>query len=221
MPKIRLSTSVLLSALCFAGCADNSSTSETPPVRTADTPETSVKETETTTPSTSDGTPSTDGKAADTASSETTAGGGEVKSFEGMKFSVPSSFKDMPLSEMQRGIIAAKFGIPEAGEAVTFTLSVSGGTIEDNISRWKGQFSGSQPATQETLSTNAGEATVVRLQGDFAPGMGRPPESDWSMIGVIIPMAERNYYVKLTGPTDQIARAEDAFMAFCRSAGPE
>ncbi|MBL8816711.1 MAG: hypothetical protein JNL58_11825 [Planctomyces sp.] len=218
MPKFRLSSSVLLSVLCFAGCADDSSTSETPPIRTAETPETPATETTSTTPNEA---PSSDGTAADAVASEPTAAGGEVKSFEGMKFSVPSSFKDMPLSEMQRGIIAAKFGIPDAGEAVSFTLSVSGGTIEDNISRWKGQFSGGQPATQETLSTNAGEATVVRLQGNFVPGMGRPPESDWSMIGVIIPMAERNYYVKLTGPTDQIARAEDAFLAFCKSAGPE
>lgn len=210
MPKRKLTYSVLFSALCLAGCAETTDTTETPPVRTAETPETPAKEAPPAEPATSD-----------VASSEPSAEGGEVKAFDGMKFSVPSSFKSMPLSEMQRGIIAAKFGIPDAGEAVTFTLSVSGGTIEDNISRWKGQFSGGQPATQETLSTNAGEATVVRLQGNFAPGMGRPPETDWCMIGVIIPMTERNYYVKLTGPSDQVSRAEEAFMAFCRSAGPE
>lgn len=210
MNRSSRSTALLLLAVLSVGCSEQPSSDPTPPVRTAEDQASPAP------------TPTPDVASPESAQpSAESSGSAELKAFDGMKFAVPATFESMPLSEMQKGIIAAKFGIPSIGEDISFTLSISGGTLEDNIGRWKGQFSGGTPAVQETLSTNAGEATVVKLSGDFAPGMGRPPQTDWSMVGVIIPMGERNYYAKLTGPTDQVTRAEESFLTFCKSARPE
>lgn len=144
-----------------------------------------------------------------------------LQSFAGMKFQVPASWKSLPLSQMQMGIIAAKFGMPEISEDISLTLSATGGSLEDNVRRWEDQFSGGEPPVREVMAIGAEQATIVRLQGRFTPGFGRSPEENWSMTGVIIPMTGQNYYLKLTGPTADVARAEEEFLKFCQIARPE
>lgn len=151
-------------------------------------------------------------------SSDGSSPAGGFQEFDGMKFLLPDGWVQMELSDMQKGIIAGKFGIPSAGENTTLTLSTSGGSIEDNLKRWEGQFSGNQPMVQETISADGQDATLVRLQGTFSPGFGRPTEDGWGMIGVVIPMSGHNYYIKLTGPLEEISKAEQQYLEFCKSA---
>ena len=148
------------------------------------------------------------------------AAGGEsgMQSFAGMKFPVPAAWKSLPLSQMQMGIIAAKFGMPEISEDLSLTLSATGGSLEDNVRRWEDQFSGGEPPVRDVMVIGTEQATIVRLQGRFTPGFGRSPEENWSMTGVIIPMTGQNYYLKLTGPTADVARAEEEFLKFCQTA---
>jgi hypothetical protein len=201
-------------ALCWLpGCGEPASEAPAPPVRKAveaSAPNASATQTSETPPA-----------AAATETSTDTVGAGEMQTFDGMKFLVPAAWKSLPLSSMQVGIIAAKFGIPKISDQISLTLSTSGGSVEDNISRWQGQFQGGDPLQQETLSISGEQCTVVRLQGRFSPGFGRPSEDDWCMTGVIIPMSGQNYYIKLTGPRADVTAAEPEFLAFCRSARPD
>lgn len=222
---MRSVSSSLLWSLCVVwgvtGCGVQDATAPPPPVRTAVAePSSAGDQSESASAvsnQTESGTQDADGSGV-ASSGETRT---EIQAFDGMKFAVPSSWKQLPLSQMQQGIIAAKFGIPAVSDDISLTLSTSGGSVEDNINRWQGQFSGGEPMQKESLSANGQDATVVRLQGQFSPGFGRPAESGWCMIGVIIPMAEHNYYVKLTGPQADVAGAEAQFLEFCRSARRE
>jgi hypothetical protein len=144
----------------------------------------------------------------------------ERQVFDGMSFVVPPKWASQPLSQMQKGIIAARFGVPEVNNDITVTLSVSGGSKQDNISRWEGQFGGGTPPQQESIRTGGGDADLIRLAGRFSPGFGRPTQDDWTMLGLIIPMGERHYFVKLTGPSADINRVEQEFLDFCKSARP-
>lgn len=192
-----------------AGCDNGESGATAPPIRTAIQPPASA-------PPVSEESAGTPEAAGAGASSAMVAG--QTQSFDGMKFQVPANWQQLPLSAMQAGIVAAKFGIPDISADVTLTLSTSGGSVEDNIRRWEGQFSGGEPMPRDTISADGKDATVVRLQGEFSPGFGRPAEANWQMIGVIIPMSEHNYFIKLTGPAADVARAEEQFLKFCRSA---
>ncbi len=156
--------------------------------------------------------------AAETAASAADSGSSSFQSFDGMKFNVPGDWKQLPLSSMQIGIVAGKLGMPAISDDISLTLSTSGGSVEDNLSRWEGQFSGGAPMQRETLTIDGTEAILVRLQGTFSAGFGKSPEADWRMTGVIIPMEKHNYFIKLTGPSADVARVEDQFLAFCRSA---
>lgn len=185
----------------LSGCGQQSQTDLVPPVKSAATAEESR---------------SMEGAAA---TGELAAGGGAgLQEFDGMKFMVPEDWKQLELSAMQKGIIAAKFGIPTAGESISLTLSTSGGSLEDNLQRWEGQFSGGPAMIREAFSADGKEATLVRLQGQFSPGFGRPDEDGWGMLGVVIPLGSFNYYIKLTGPQEEVAKAEEQFLEFCRSA---
>lgn len=146
---------------------------------------------------------------------------GGLQTFDGMAFRVPDSWQAQELSAMQKGIIAARFGIPEVDPEMTVTLSVSGGSKADNIARWEGQFSGGPPLQQEVLRTADGEADLIRLSGRFSPGFGRPPVDDWAMLGLIIPLPAQHYFVKLTGPQAAVDEVESEFLEFCRSARPD
>lgn len=219
----RLMVGLLGVAACIGGCAGEEPATALPPVKTAVEPSDSATAEAATGSEAAAGEPGMDVSLSASASEASNQAGrsGQPQAFDGMKFTVPANWKQLALSPMQTGIVAAKFGIPEISENITLTLSTSGGSVEDNIRRWEGQFSGGESPVRETISADGKDATVVRLHGDFSAGFGKSTEQNWRMIGVIIPMTSHNYFIKLTGPEADVSRAEDQFLAFCRSARRE
>ena len=105
-------------------------------------------------------------------------------------------------------------GDPEDGE---LAVSTAGGTLEQNVRRWVGQFEGaSYEATKQTkLAAGPYEATIVELEGNYA-GMSMPGKpspgvrSNWAMLAAVVPAGGTSYFFKLTGPvaTVKAARAD-------------
>ena len=153
-----------------------------------------------------------------TESTESSPAPSERQAFDGLKFMVPSSWKEVPLSQFQMGIISAKFEMPDAGPDITLTLSRSGGGLEANLDRWKGQVSNKTKEETETVSVAGVDATLIDMEGRFSGGFGREPADGWRMIGVIAPLSDQGYFMKLTGPADQVAAVESDFRAFVSSA---
>lgn len=161
------------------------------------------------------------GTAAATSAGENSSASSERKAYDGLKFIVPAGWEEVPLSQMQMGILAAKFSMPAAAADVVLTLSRSGGSLEDNLDRWRGQFSSSRPEKVETMSIAGVQSTMIDLEGGFSPGMGRPDMADARMLGVIVPMEGQGYFIKLTGPADQVNAVEEDFKSFVKSAVKE
>ncbi len=203
IPEVGRFVCLMTVLLNLIGCGQQSQTDSVPPVKSAASEEESFSE---------------EGAVESGAMTAGAGGAAGLQEFDGMKFMVPEDWKQLELSAMQKGIIAAKFGIPGAGESNSLTLSTSGGSLEDNLKRWEGQFSGGPAMIREVFSVDGKEATLVRLQGQFSPGFGRPNEDGWGMLGVVIPLGSFNYYIKLTGPQEEVAKAEEQFLEFCRSA---
>ena len=186
--------------LASVGCDSEPAEDASPPIRTAADPE-----------------PEKD----DSGSESDDVSSSLLQTFDGMSFFVPEGWEQQQLSQMQQGIISAKFGMPGISADLSVTLSVSGGGRESNISRWKGQFAGGPPAVEEVIRTAGGDADLIRLTGQFSPGFGRPSEDNWSMIGAIMPVGPQHYFVKLTGPASAVEDVESEFLEFCESARPE
>lgn len=144
------------------------------------------------------------------------------KVFDGIQFDVPVGWQQIPLSPAQQGMISASFQIPKAGPDVKLTLSSVGGGIDANLQRWRGQFQlppGEEPL-QKTVRVDDVEAIWLDLRGTFdtGPALNGTAEAGMRMIGVAIPRSPRDFYLKLTGPREQLLKAEPEFEAFLKSA---
>jgi len=189
-------------ALSFCmGCAEDPLLNTPPPVMTADRAE--------------------ERKANEKVDEDPPRVAGERQPYDGLAFAIPEGWEELPLSEMQRGIVTAKFTMPEDAPDATLTLSRSGGGIEANLDRWRGQVTQSRAEVSETITVAGIDATLIDLEGRFSGGFGKPPQDDARMLGAIVPLSDQGYFIKLTGPADQIAAVEDDFRVFLKSAARE
>ncbi|MCA9003728.1 MAG: hypothetical protein KDA70_00535 [Planctomycetaceae bacterium] len=146
--------------------------------------------------------------------------GGETI-IDGIQFQVPSSWEQVALSPAQQGMITASFRIPAAGKDVKLTLSSVGGGIAANLQRWKGQFQlkpGELPV-EKTMRVDGVDAVWLDLRGTFdsGPAIDSLVASGMRMIGVAIPRSPRDFYLKLTGPREQLLNVEAEFQDFVKS----
>jgi hypothetical protein len=126
-------------------------------------------------------------------------------------------------------IIEAEFEIPAAkGDEIAGRLTAmgAGGSIEDNISRWAGQFAGEGVKPKVEKKTVGGsEVHVVDLAGTYKDSPGGPfaggktvMREDYRMLGAIIVTKDAgNYFLKLYGPKATITENEKGFAALVDS----
>lgn len=118
---------------------------------------------------------------------------------------------------------------PEAELAVFHFGAGQGGSIDDNVDRWLGQFT--QPdgrATRDVATVEHREygglpATFVDTTGSFS-GMRGEAATDGAdgqrMLGAIIEGPEGLVFFKLIGPRQAVTDAEPAFMRLLESIHP-
>ena len=149
-------------------------------------------------------------------------GAGENVLVAGISFETPKAWRRQAPSSPMR---AAEFAIPGAGDSKDGLLSVyyfgrsSGGSVADNIERWKGQFQDPTGATPAGAVRNVHEnglaISVVTTEGAYSSGtaMGAPsaPEPDSALWGAIIEGPQGNVFLKITGPKKTIERSTPDF----------
>lgn len=117
-------------------------------------------------------------------------------------------------------IIEHEFSVPAVeGEEGSgrITMMFSGGSLDDNIDRWKGQFKQIDKAKEVEKHKIADlDIHLVDLTGTFvdkpapvAPGVDR---EGYRMLGAIIEMDKgKSYFVKFYGPKKTVAAHADEF----------
>ena len=145
-------------------------------------------------------------------------------------FAVPAHWRSVePSSPMRKAEIhvPGPEGTGTAGEAVITVFHFGpgqGGTVQQNIDRWFGQFDGDNNAkgaasAKETIG--AVPVTFARARGTFQSGMpGQPatPLAGQALLGAILESPNGDVYVKLTGPVPTVEKAEPAFVQMVRAA---
>ncbi len=140
--------------------------------------------------------------------------------------SVPAAFKPV---QAKSSIIEHEFQVSGEGDDVArLTFMPSGGGVQPNIDRWKGQFAGGKAEDQKVDQIKAGNWTIhlVELSGTFKETMGGGPFSggkvvertNYGMLGAILEHPEgRLYFVKLVGSEDILKKNRDAFIEMVKS----
>ena len=145
-------------------------------------------------------------------------------------FAVPAGWNSAtPSSPMRKAElrVPGPEGTGAAGEAVVTVFHFGpgqGGTVQQNVDRWFGQFDGGDDAKgAATASETIGTApvTFARARGTFQSGMpGQPttPLADQALLGAILESPSGDVYVKMTGPAPTVEMAEPAFVQMIRAA---
>lgn len=147
----------------------------------------------------------------------------EVKVAEGrLILQVPGQWKQV---KPRSRLVEVEFTIPEADKDVgagRMTVMASGGTVEDNVARWIGQFRTAEGKAIEDAEPKEVEVSGLKIttldltgtyrdmsRGPFGPATELP---DHRMLGAIVPTdGAGTYYVKLYGPTATIEKAAEKF----------
>jgi len=144
----------------------------------------------------------------------------------GLRFRVPKEWTRVPATSEMR---AAQYRIPSApgdsedGELVLFFFGKGrGGSVEDNLERWYGQFEqpdhrpSREAALVTTQTVNALRVTVADLTGAYTPGMsagGRAKERrpGFRMLAAIVEAPDGPWFFKAVGPAATIGQAKRSF----------
>src|SRR5262245_52682099 len=145
-----------------------------------------------------------------------------AQSAAGLRWTPPAGWKN----EGEREFRAATYEVPaatgdrEAGECgVYFFGAGQGGSIQANIDRWKGQFTGpdGNPAAAVVGKKTVHGLTVTTIDaagkytgagGPFGGGAALP---GYRLLGAIVEGPAGNIFVKFTGPAKTIAANQAKF----------
>jgi hypothetical protein len=122
---------------------------------------------------------------------------------------------------------AAQYAVPPvAGDAEPAEVTVfhfgpqMGGGVEENISRWTGQFKGVAPeaiARSQKSSNGLTHSFVQITAGQFqgmSPMMGGAPgepKDNYGLLGVVTEAPSGKYFFKMTGPSKTVTASKAAF----------
>ncbi len=125
-----------------------------------------------------------------------------------------------PSSSMRR----AQYSVPGPGGEAEVTVfyfgTGQGGSVEDNLRRWHGQFeaaTGAPPPPPDERRTSHGLTVhVTRRQGRYA-GMAMPggapatAHDDYALLGAIVETPDGPWFFKMTGPRTTVEAAGRGF----------
>jgi hypothetical protein len=161
--------------------------------------------------------------AAGTAAASAPAGKLEVA---GLLYTPPEGWvAERPSNPMR----LAQFRLPHAeGDArdAELTVSSAGGSVEDNIKRWRDEFEGSPPAAVEEKKVSGIDVVTVSIEGTFlykerpfAPGPGTP-RPGYKVLAAIVQAPEAQVFFKAWGPKATMEKWQASFGELIASLQP-
>jgi hypothetical protein len=124
----------------------------------------------------------------------------------------PDSWK--PLSAAGK-VWMMGYEVVEGGDRVEITISLAGGSLADNVNRWRGQVG--LPVASEDLIL----AESAKIEVDGAPALYVDlvnKDLNRRILGVICPKPDGSWFFKMTGSPELAGKQKSAFESFVRTA---
>jgi hypothetical protein len=141
----------------------------------------------------------------------------------GLKWTAPPGWKSQGTTEMRAATypVAPAPGDKEGSECVVYFFGQgSGGTVQANMDRWKGQLTGpgGKPAAAKIATENIHglRVTTIDVSGAYS-GMGGPLAQEekvvpgYRLLGAIIEGPGGNVFIKFVGPAKTITANQAKF----------
>ncbi len=148
-----------------------------------------------------------------------TSSGGGPRQYTGIKFDIPENWREVPNQTM----VDSKYIVPSAKGDMELTLTSMGGGIPANIDRWAGQIRRPQgeDVKRDQLDINGLPTTLIDVRGTYTSNtaMGNnDSKDDWRLVGLGIPVPQRDFFVRLVGPREAVSDFYDELMKIVKSA---
>lgn len=129
-----------------------------------------------------------------------------AESSAGLKWTVPGGWMSKGAAPMR----AATYAVGDAECVVYFFGPGQGGTVEANIARWSGQFSGAAPAKVTKINVHGLPVTRMDVSGTYVAAGGpamtqQAAKAGSRMLAAIVEGPGGNLFVKFTGPATSVA----------------
>lgn len=153
------------------------------------------------------------------------AGSDERPAAAEFDFDMPDGWTALGKTQFRR--VNLRFGpADDPGQCYLVTLPGGGGTLTDNVNRWRNQL-GKEPLDRAAvlalprrkLPRLGAEATIVDLRGSYG-GMDGKPRPGRRFIGWIWREGRQGHYLVCVGPEELIDTSLAAFEAFAMSLRP-
>jgi hypothetical protein len=111
-------------------------------------------------------------------------------------------------------------------EDATITVIKAGGTLDENVARWKAQFSNAHDFSRSEAKAGNLTVTTVEVHGTYTGGgmmVGASPDPrpGWALVGAIVLAAPQPYFFKMLGPDKTVAATRPDFQALVDSVRPK
>jgi hypothetical protein len=158
------------------------------------------------------------------------AAAGTTVELGGLKAEAPAAWKEVEVKSPMR---LKQFTVPGKGgdaELVIFYFGQGqGGSVEDNLARWKKQFeppagkTADQISKTETLKLPSTTATLLDISGTYLfkarpmdPGPGEP-RPNHRMLAAVLETPKGSHYIRLVGPEKTVGDARKDFVRWLKS----
>ena len=147
-----------------------------------------------------------------------------------LRLAVPKGWTNQPAGGMRAAQweIAGAKGAGAASLVVYYFGAGGAGSVEDNLTRWYGQFQPEGDAKEVTPKTEKktvqGMAvTMTEVEGRYVASMTpgaseKNDEAGWMLLGAIVETPKGAYYFKMTGPKATVGAARKDFRALVDTA---
>jgi hypothetical protein len=174
-------------------------------------------------------------RAGDTkAKSDAQEGKGEIVTLDDLKSPAPADWEKQKPSinlRLYQFRIPKVEGDPKDAELLIFNFGPGGGgTVKDNLERWKAKFRAPEGKTLadvtkvEEFKVGKVPVTYLDVSGTylykfppFAANAKTTPLPDYRMLGVIFASENGPYYITVTGPAPTLAHQKKAFDNWLKS----
>jgi hypothetical protein len=151
--------------------------------------------------------------------------GSATGSAAGLHWSIPKKWTEQGQRQMRVATytIPAAEGDAETGEcAVYYFGNDQGGTVDQNIERWIGQFETNGVPSRSRKDVNGMKVTLVQVAGAYLAPAGPMMQSsgkkeNFRLLGAIVEGPEGLVFYKFTGPAKTLSAAEGEFNAMVES----
>ena len=136
----------------------------------------------------------------------------------GLSWAAPATWK----ADAPRPMRAATYKIPsvkgdaeEAECGVFYFGQGQGGSVEQNVQRWVGQFEGAKSPPTKKEKVAGFDVTTLELEGTYTGGGGpmgpKVTKPGFKLLGAIVEGPEGAIFFKLTGPAKTVEAARGDF----------